>query len=85
MNLNMTEAELIARLSAIPGYVDAFAHAFGDGAITRPRIEQSLATFERSIVAGEAPFDRWIKGDDGAISASAKQGFELFNGKGRCS
>ncbi|MGY4574044.1 c-type cytochrome [Bradyrhizobium pachyrhizi] len=84
-NLNMTEPELIARLSAIPGYVDAFAHAFGDGAITRPRIEASLATFERSIVAGEAPFDRWIKGDDTAISKSAQHGFELFNGKARCS
>lgn len=85
MNLNMTEAELIARLSAISGYADAFTHAFGDAAITRPRIEQSLATFERSIVAGEAPFDRWIKGDDSAISASARHGFELFNGKARCS
>ena len=83
-NMNMTEPELIARLSAIPGYVDAFARAFGDGAITRPRIETSLATFERSIVAGEAPFDRWIKGDESAIGASAQHGFELFNGKARC-
>lgn len=83
--MNMTEPELIARLSAIPGYVDAFARAFGDGAITRPRIEASLATFERSILAGEAPFDRWIKGDDTAISASAQHGFRIFNGKARCS
>ncbi|MEN3349830.1 MAG: cytochrome c peroxidase [Bradyrhizobium sp.] len=83
-NMNMTEPELIARLSAIPGYVDAFNRAFGDGAITRPRIEASLATFERSIVAGEAPFDRWIKGDNTAISAAAQEGFRLFNGKARC-
>ena len=83
-NMNMTEPELIARLSAIPGYVDAFTSAFGDGAITRPRIEASLATFERSIVAGEAPFDRWIKGDDSAISAAAQEGFRLFTGKARC-
>lgn len=85
MNLNMTEAELIARLSAIPAYGEAFSRAFGDGAITRPRIEASLATFERSIVAGEAPFDRWIRGDDAAISPAAQQGFQLFNGKARCS
>jgi cytochrome c peroxidase len=84
-NMNMTEAELIARLSANPGYVDALTRAFGDRAITRPRIEASLATFERSIVAGEAPFDRWIKGDDAAIGAEAQRGFEIFNGKGRCS
>ncbi|WP_426437283.1 cytochrome-c peroxidase [Bradyrhizobium genosp. P] len=84
-NMNLSEPELIARLSAIPAYVDAFAHAFGEGAITRPRIEAALATFERSIVAGEAPFDRWIGGDDAAISAAAKHGFQLFNGKARCS
>lgn len=83
-NMNMTEPELIARLSAVPGYVDAFAKAFGDGAITRPRIEASLATFERSIVAAEAPFDRWIKGDENAISASAQHGFQIFNGKAGC-
>lgn len=83
-NLNMTEPELIARLKAVPAYVDAFARAFGDGAITRPRIETSLATFERSIVAGEAPFDRWVNGDDAAISAAAQHGFALFNGKARC-
>lgn len=84
-NMNLPRAELVTRLSAIPGYVDAFSRAFGDGAITPPRIEAALATFERSIVAGEAPFDRWIKGDDTAISASAQHGFELFNGKARCS
>jgi cytochrome c peroxidase len=84
-NMNLAESVLIGRLSAIPAYVDAFAHAFGDGAITRPRIEAALATFERTIVAGEAPFDRWIEGDETAVSAAAKHGFEIFNGKAHCS
>lgn len=84
-NMNLTESELIARLSAIPAYADAFAAAFGDGAITRPRIEAALATFERTIVAGEAPFDRWIMGDATSVSAAAKRGFEIFNGKAHCS
>jgi cytochrome c peroxidase len=84
-NMNLTESELIARLSAIPAYGDAFANAFGDGSVTRPRIEAALATFERSIVAGQSPFDRWIMGDEAAISASAKRGFQIFNGKARCS
>jgi cytochrome c peroxidase len=84
-NMNLTEPELIARLSAIPAYVDAFAYAFGDGTVTRPRIEAALATFERTIVAGESSFDRWIMGDETAISAAAKRGFQIFNGKARCS
>jgi cytochrome c peroxidase len=85
INMNLPEAELIARLSAIPGYVAAFAGVFGDGAVTRPRIELALATYERTIVAGQAPFDRWIMGDKAAISAPAKRGFQIFNGKAHCS
>ena len=83
-NMNLPEKELIKRLSEIPGYVSAFHTAFGDGTITRRNIELALATFQRSIVSGEAPFDRWIKGDEGAISEAAKRGFDLFNGKAHC-
>ena len=83
-NMNITEKALIERLSAIPGYVEAFEKAFGKGDITRQKIELALATFERSIVSSEAPFDRWIKGSEGAIDASAKRGFDLFVGKAHC-
>jgi cytochrome c peroxidase len=84
-NMNMPENVLVERLSAIPGYSAAFDAAFGEGDITRRKIELALATFERSIVSGEAPFDRWLKGDEQAISAAAKRGFDLFNGKAHCS
>jgi cytochrome c peroxidase len=82
--MNLPEKELIKRLSNIPGYVRAFHAAFGDGKITRRKIELAMATFERSIVSGEAPFDAWIKGDEAAISEAAKRGFDLFNGKAKC-
>lgn len=84
-NMNLTESELIDRLSTSRDYVDAFASAYGDVAITRPRIEAALATFERTIVADESPFDRWIMGDETAISVAAKRGFAVFNGKAHCS
>jgi len=83
-NMNLTEPELIERLSTTSAYADAFTSAYGDSTITRPRIEAALATFERTIVAGEAPFDRWIMGDETAISTAAQRGFEIFNGKARC-
>jgi cytochrome c peroxidase len=76
---------LFARLSARPDYVAAFAEAFADGAISRRNVEMALATFERSIVAEESPFDRWVAGDEQAVDEPVKRGFELFNGKGRCS
>jgi cytochrome c peroxidase len=88
-NMNNTEAEIISRLTNIPGYAQAFAEAFPDAkpadAVTRPHIEQALATFERTIIASPAPFDRWVDGDESAISASAKRGFVLFNDKAGCS
>jgi cytochrome c peroxidase len=82
--MNMPEKVLIGRLSANPGYAAAFHAAFGDGPISKQDVEFALATFERSIVSTEAPFDRWIKGDQNAISDQAKRGFDLFNGKANC-
>jgi cytochrome c peroxidase len=84
-NMNLPQPDvLISRLSAIPGYVKAFRASFGEDAITRRNIEFALATFQRTIVAGEASFDRWVKGDENAIDAAAKRGFDLFVGKARC-
>ena len=84
-NMNVPEPTLIERLKATPNYPAEFAGAFDDGQINRKNIELALATFERSIVATKAPFDRWVEGDDHAISASARRGFALFNGKANCS
>ncbi|HZP75523.1 MAG TPA: cytochrome c peroxidase [Pseudolabrys sp.] len=83
-NMNLPEKVLISRLTAIHGYGDAFNAAFGSREITRRKIELALATYERTIVSGEAPFDRWVKGDESAISEPAKRGFDLFNGKAHC-
>jgi len=84
-NMNLPEpAVLIERLAATPGYVRGFTASFGESGITRRNIELALATYQRSIVASEAPFDRWVKGDETAIDRAAMRGFNLFNGKGRC-
>ncbi len=83
-NMNLPEDALVARLAAIPGYVQAFHAAYGARAITPREVEMALATFERTIVSKPAPFDRWIDGDERAISEAAKSGFDLFNGKANC-
>jgi len=82
--MNLPEKDLIARLQSKPAYVELFGKAFNGEGVTRRNIELALATFERSIVSTEAPFDRWVKGDEEAISAQAKHGFAIFNGKGHC-
>ena len=83
-NMNLPEKTMVERLAAIPGYVDAFDAAFGEGDITVRKMEFALATFERTIVSKGAPFDRWLDGDQAAISEAAKRGFDLFNGKANC-
>ena len=83
-NINLPEKVLIDRLAAIPGYIDAFNAAYGEGDITKKKVELALATFERTIVSGEAPFDAWVKGDEKAVSDSAKRGFDLFVGRANC-
>src|SRR6185369_3879924 len=76
----------IRDLSAIPGYRALFAAAFPreGGGIDRRKMEQALATYERTIISGRTAFDRWIDGDESAIGAEAKRGFALFVGNARC-
>jgi cytochrome c peroxidase len=83
-NGHMTEDLLLDRIKSLPSYGALFAAAFPDNQINRRNIELAVATFERSIVSGMAPFDRWVTGDEAAIGDAAKRGFALFNGKGQC-
>jgi len=83
MNLPIKEA--VARIRGISGYQYWFQQAFPGQGVTKDTLLKAIATYERTIVSPEAPFDRWVEGDDAAISEQAKQGFELFNGKAQCS
>ncbi|WP_246329242.1 tryptophan tryptophylquinone biosynthesis enzyme MauG [Chthonobacter rhizosphaerae] len=84
--MNMTMDLVAERLKAIAGYRPLFDAAFGPGAeIGSETVTAALATFQRTLVSGEAPFDRWVEGDDRAIGPEAVRGFQLFTGKARCS
>ncbi|TXM87799.1 cytochrome c peroxidase [Methylobacterium sp. WL116] len=83
-NMGLPADDAVARLSADAAYAAAFAEAFADPGVTKDRIEAALATFQRLIVSGVSPFDRWIAGDETAIPVVAKRGFDLFNGRANC-
>jgi cytochrome c peroxidase len=72
------------RVRSAPDSAAKFAAALPGKPIDIDTIAQALAAFERTLEPGIAPFDRWIGGDEGAISESAKRGFALFNGKTGC-
>jgi cytochrome c peroxidase len=82
--MNMPAKAAVERVQSIPGYLPMFSQAFPGQPITIDTIAAAIATFERTVVSGSAPFDRWVGGDDEAISDSAKRGFLLFNGKANC-
>jgi cytochrome c peroxidase len=68
-----------ARIRGNEAYVAKFARALPGVPINVDSIATALAAFERTLEPGVAPFDRWIEGDEQAISESAKRGFALFN------
>lgn len=70
-----------------PEYAAAFRKVFNKepAQITLKEVQQAIASFERTLVAGDSPFDRWyFGGDEQAVSEQAKRGFDVFLNKGRC-
>jgi cytochrome c peroxidase len=84
VEMNMNLKDLVKRLQGIPEYKKWFDTAFPKEGLVAETIAKAIATYERTVVSGYAPFDAWIEGDESAISESAKRGFVLFNGKARC-
>ncbi len=68
-------------------YQTAFAKAFGidSDAISMKHVKQAIASFERTIVAGNSNFDNYYFGNNkGAMKPAAVRGFQVFVGQGRC-
>jgi cytochrome c peroxidase len=82
MNLPIDEA--VKKIGAIEGYQKRFKEVFGDG-VTADNLAKALAAFERTIVSGNAPYDRFKGGDKTALSEEAQAGMKLFFGKANCS
>ncbi len=82
--MDLPADKLVKKLKKIEGYVTLFEKAFPGRGITKETIAEAIASFERTVVSKESPFDRWVGGDEGAISEEAKEGFEIFTGKGHC-
>lgn len=82
--MNQDPESLVKELQGIPGYVKLFDAAYPGKGINKDTIAESIASFERTVVSTQTPFDRWVAGDTNAMSVAAKRGFELFEGKGHC-
>ncbi|MDH4274724.1 MAG: c-type cytochrome [Gammaproteobacteria bacterium] len=82
MNQNM--AMLLDEIQSNKGYIALFEKAYPGEGVNKDTLAKALASFERTIVSTESPFDRWAKGEEKAMSDAAKRGFALFEGKANC-
>lgn len=87
IEMAFTHEGVVERLSADPVYVERFREAWGPGPIVFEMVAKSIASFERTVLVGDSPFDRYLFGDDKeALSAEAVRGLEVFRDpkKGNC-
>ena len=81
--IDMTADELTERLRSIPEYVDLFEKEFGEPP-TAQTFALALAAYQRSLVRHDTPFDRFARGDDNAISETARRGYIIFRDRANC-
>jgi cytochrome c peroxidase len=80
---DQTPELLVRNLGAIPEYQEAFRKVFGTE-LNPDGVAKAIAAYERTILSGNSPYDRFRAGDSTALSASARRGLALFEGKARC-
>lgn len=69
-------------LQSIPQYVAEFNAAYGKEKITIDEVTDAIAAFEETLVTPNSRFDQWLKGDEQAMTAAEKAGYNLFNSSG---
>lgn len=79
--MNTTWPELLAKLRADSDYVAAFRAAYGQP-VTRDKVLDALASFERSLITPNSRFDRYLRGARDALTPAEQQGYQLFKSYG---
>ena len=76
--------ELVAKVNSIEGYKAFFQQVF-QGPVTKNNIGKAIASFQRTLISGNSPYDKYNSGKDAnALSVRAQKGLELFRGKALC-
>ena len=83
VEMGSTLEDVVRKLGAIEGYRTQFKAVFGTD-VTTDGIAKAIAAFERTVLSGPSPHDRYVAGDRSAMPVAAVRGMRLFNGKARC-
>lgn len=82
MEMQMTPEVALKRINNIAGYVKQFNDVYGE--VSFENIGRAIAAFERTFISDNSAFDKYIAGDEKAMSPSAIRGMQVFVGKGNC-
>ncbi|HEU4622076.1 MAG TPA: cytochrome c peroxidase [Burkholderiaceae bacterium] len=84
--MNSDLRAVVERLRKNVGYQKMFEKAYPGQPIDETLIAKAIAAFERSVVAADSPFDRWVAGDKKAMTENQVRGYQLFvdSSKGNC-
>jgi parallel beta-helix repeat protein len=72
------DGEIVARLKAIPEYAQLFEAAYGNDPITIENTQSAIASFERTLISKDSPFDKYAAGQFDALTAQQRRGLNLF-------
>jgi cytochrome c peroxidase len=84
VEMGSTKEHVVEQLKGIPGYLPLFAAAFPNDAdpLNFPNVEAAIAAFEQTLITPNAPFDRFLRGDDAAMDAKQQAGLRAFMDQG---
>ncbi len=80
--MGYTHELAVDTIASMPAYVARFKQVYGSNEVNIDRITDAIATFEKTLVTPNSPFDLYLAGDKKAITADAKAGYQLFKDKG---
>ncbi len=83
IEMGETHENVVAKLNKIKGYQQQFRSVFGTD-VNLQGIAEAIAAYERTVISTNAPFDKYMAGDQKAMEEAAVRGMALFRGKARC-
>ncbi len=82
VEMAMPHTLAVSVIQSIPGYVEQFKTVYGAEKVDLDKLTDAIAEFEKTLVTPDSRFDRWLKGDDKALSQVELEGYQLFKNSG---
>jgi len=84
IEMGNTHVDVIAKINAIPGYPPLFQKSFGSPEVTIDNMAKAIATFERTLLSGNSPYDQYKAGRKAALTPAQVRGLDVFVNKAKC-